>query len=147
MGTRIQAEHLEEQDYRGDRFKDFKAIDNNGVEVSLKGNNDLLCFSKLDMLKDIHKEYYVAGSDVCETNTFNGTAISQREYKMQAIVYEMNKIGVQNDCTGSAYRQGTGARVGATTPGGAPWMLSRPCGATATVNSRRKRTSLRAASR
>ena len=95
MGTRIQAENLEEADYRGDRFKDFSEKDANGIPVSLKGNNDLLIFSKPDMIKDIHKEYFAAGSDICETNTFNGTTISQGEYKMQAVVHEMNKVGAQ----------------------------------------------------
>ncbi|CAE7027101.1 mtr [Symbiodinium natans] len=95
MGTRIQAESLEEADYRGDRFKDFSEKDANGIPVSLKGNNDLLIFSKPDMVKDIHKEYFMAGSDICETNTFNGTTISQGEYKMQAVVHEMNKVGAE----------------------------------------------------
>ena len=95
MGTRIQAERLEEPDYRGDRFKDFNEKDANGVPVSLKGNNDLLIFTKPDMVKDIHKEYFAAGSDICETNTFNGTSVSQGEYKMQAIVHEMNKVGAE----------------------------------------------------
>eukprot|EP00421_Protoceratium_reticulatum_P027546 CAMPEP_0168480066 /NCGR_PEP_ID=MMETSP0228-20121227/63798_1 /TAXON_ID=133427 /ORGANISM="Protoceratium reticulatum, Strain CCCM 535 (=CCMP 1889)" /LENGTH=496 /DNA_ID=CAMNT_0008496379 /DNA_START=61 /DNA_END=1547 /DNA_ORIENTATION=- len=95
MGTRIQAERLEEDDYRGERFKDFNSIDANGVPVSLKGNNDLLIFSKPDLMVDIHKEYFMGGSDICETNTFNGTAISQGEYKMQEIVHEMNKVGAQ----------------------------------------------------
>ena len=95
MGTRIQAEKLEEPDYRGDRFKDFNEKDANGVPVSLKGNNDLLIFTKPDMVKDIHKEYFAAGSDICETNTFNGTTVSQGEYKMQAIVHEMNKKGAE----------------------------------------------------
>ena len=95
MGTRIQAERLEEPDYRGDRFKDFNEKDANGVPVSLKGNNDLLIFTKPDMVKDIHAEYFKAGSDICETNTFNGTTVSQGEYKMQAIVHELNKKGAE----------------------------------------------------
>ncbi|CAJ1415026.1 unnamed protein product [Effrenium voratum] len=95
MGTRIQAEKLEEADYRGDRFKDFAEKDANGIPVSLKGNNDLLIFSKPDMIKDIHKEYFMAGSDICETNTFNGTTVSQGEYKMQAVVHELNKKGAE----------------------------------------------------
>jgi len=95
MGTRIQAERLEEEDYRGEQFKDFAEIDVNGVPVSLKGNNDLLVLSKPTMIKDIHKEYFAAGSDICETNTFNGTTISQGEYKMQAVVYEVNKRGAE----------------------------------------------------
>jgi len=95
MGTRIQAEKLEEADYRGDRFKDFKEIDANGVPVSLKGNNDLLVFSKPELVQAIHAEYFEAGSDICETNTFNGTGISQSEYKMQDAVYEINKRGAE----------------------------------------------------
>ncbi|CAK0906682.1 unnamed protein product, partial [Prorocentrum cordatum] len=95
MGTRIQAENLQEEDYRGERFKDWSAIDANGVPVSLKGNNDLLILSKPDMIKDIHAEYFRSGSDICETNTFNGTAISQGEYKMQEVVYEVNKVGAE----------------------------------------------------
>jgi 5-methyltetrahydrofolate--homocysteine methyltransferase len=95
MGTRIQAENLQEEDYRGERFKDWSAIDANGVPVSLKGNNDLLVISKADMIKDIHAEYFRGGSDICETNTFNGTGISQGEYKMQEVVYEVNKVGAE----------------------------------------------------
>merc|ERR1719443_1354666 len=95
MGTRIQAEKLEEADYRGDRFKDFHKIDANGVPVALKGNNDLLAFSKPDLVTAIHKEYFDAGSDICETNTFNGTSISQGEYQMQEVVYELNKVAAQ----------------------------------------------------
>ena len=95
MGTRIQAEKLEEPDFHGERFKDFNEIDANGVPVSLKGNNDSLIFSKPDMIRDIHKEYFAAGSDICETNTFNGTTISQGEYKMQPVGYELNKKGAE----------------------------------------------------
>jgi len=95
MGTRIQAESLEEEDFRGERFKDFHKIDGNGVPVSLKGNNDLLAFSKPDFVVAVHEEYYRAGSDICETNTFNGTAISQGEYQMQECVYELNKVSAE----------------------------------------------------
>ena len=65
------------------------------MPVSLKGNNDLLIFSKPDMIRDIHKEYFAAGSDICETNTFNGTTISQGEYKMQPVGYELHKKGAE----------------------------------------------------
>ena len=83
MGTRIQDVRLEEGDFRCERFKDFAAIDDNGVPIALKGNNDLLCFSKPQLIIDIHKEYYMAGSKICETITFNGTFISQGEYNTQ----------------------------------------------------------------
>ncbi len=55
----------------------------------------MLIFSKPDMIRDIHKEYFAAGSDICETNTFNGTTISQGEYKMQPVGYELNKKGAE----------------------------------------------------
>ena len=61
-------------------------------EVSLKGNSDLLCFSKPDLMQHIHKEYFLGGSDICENNTFNGTTISQGDYKCQDVGYEMNKV-------------------------------------------------------
>merc|ERR1719230_1630422 len=95
MGTRIQAEKLEEEHYRGDRFTSFHKIDANGVPVCLKGNNDLLQLTMPDLVTKIHEEYFEGGSDICETNTFNGTAISQSEYKMQDIVYELNKVAAE----------------------------------------------------
>jgi len=95
MGTRIQAENLEEADYRGERYKDFKEMDTvNNVPISLKGNNDLLAFSKPELVVKIHKEYFEGGSDICETNTFNGTTISQGEYKITD-TYELNKVSAQ----------------------------------------------------
>merc|ERR1711957_1154080 len=76
--------------------KDFAERDTvNDVPISLKGNNDLLAFSKPDLVVQIHKEYFEGGSDICETNTFNGTAISQGEYKMQPFVYELNKLSTE----------------------------------------------------
>jgi len=95
MGTMIQQYELTEADYRGERFKDFREIDANGVPVSLKGNNDLLILSKPELIMNIHKEYFAAGADIIETNTFNGTSISQGEYKMQSVVYEVNKKGAE----------------------------------------------------
>ena len=58
MGTRIQAEKLEEEDYRGELFKDFDKVDAKGLKICLKGNNDLLCLTKPQLMCDIHMEYF-----------------------------------------------------------------------------------------
>ena len=72
MGTMIQRHKLEEDDYRGDFFKD--------AEKPLKGNNDLLSITRPEIIKDIHRQYYEAGADIAETNTFSGTTIAQADY-------------------------------------------------------------------
>ncbi len=82
MGTMIQRRGLSEEDFRGERFKDHPN--------DLKGNNDLLSITQPDVIKEIHREYFAAGADIVETNTFNGTAISQADYKTEEFVYEMN---------------------------------------------------------
>merc|ERR1719460_3541062 len=84
MGTRIQAEKLTEEQYRGDRFKTHK------LEKSLKGNNDLLNLTAPELITDIHAEYLDAGSDMIETNTFNCTKPSMEDYDCCDIVYELN---------------------------------------------------------
>lgn len=73
---------LDEEDFRGDRFKDHKS--------DLQGDNDLLCLTRPELIEDIHKQYYEAGADFCETNTFNATRISQLDYNMCDIVHELN---------------------------------------------------------
>jgi 5-methyltetrahydrofolate--homocysteine methyltransferase len=82
MGTMIQRYRLEENDYRGQRFADWKH--------DLKGNNDLLSLTRPDIIKDIHKEYLDAGADIIETNTFNAQRISLADYKMEDLAYELN---------------------------------------------------------
>lgn len=82
MGTMIQRYKLEEEDYRGKRFK------NHGSD--LKGNNDLLSLTRPDLIKDIHEAYLDAGSDIIETNTFNATSISQADYNTESAVYDIN---------------------------------------------------------
>lgn len=82
MGTMIQRASLEEADFRGARFLKHSK--------NLRGNNDLLVLTKPDLIKDIHREYLEAGSDILSTNTFNATSISQKEYELQDIVHEMN---------------------------------------------------------
>jgi 5-methyltetrahydrofolate--homocysteine methyltransferase len=82
MGTMIQRYKLEEEDYRGERFKDSKIL--------LKGDNDLLNLTQPDIILTIHREYLEAGADIIETNTFNGTRISQSDYGLESAVYEIN---------------------------------------------------------
>ena len=71
MGTMIQRYNLREEDYRGKRFKDHHS--------DLKGNNDLLSITRPDIIDSIHRAYLEAGADIIETNTFNGTRISQSD--------------------------------------------------------------------
>jgi 5-methyltetrahydrofolate--homocysteine methyltransferase len=85
MGTMIQSYQLEEDDYRGERFKDHPC--------DLKGNNDLLSITRPDIIKSIHKAYFDAGADIVETNTFNSTSIAMADYQMEDLVYELNKDG------------------------------------------------------
>ncbi|MDO8550033.1 MAG: methionine synthase, partial [Ignavibacteria bacterium] len=82
MGTMIQQHQLSEEEFRGERFKDYP--------YDLKGNNDLLSITKPEVIKEIHKAYLSVGSDIIETNTFNSTAISQADYKLEELAYELN---------------------------------------------------------
>ncbi|NGP77420.1 methionine synthase [Balneolaceae bacterium YR4-1] len=88
MGTMIQSYKLTEEDYRGDRFKNY--------ETDLQGNNDLLSITQPEIIKKIHSQFLEAGSDIIETNTFNGTSISQADYQMQDLAYELNKKSAEN---------------------------------------------------
>jgi methionine synthase I (cobalamin-dependent) len=88
MGKRLESEKLEEADYRGDRFKSFKDAD-------LKGNIDMLNLTKSNLITDIHKEYLQAGADIIRTNSLGSTSFGQATYKMQKIVYELNKGAAQ----------------------------------------------------
>jgi 5-methyltetrahydrofolate--homocysteine methyltransferase len=83
MGTMIQQYKLQEADYRGERFADWKGQD-------LKGNNDLLVLTKPDIIREIHGKYIAAGADIIETNTFNATTISQADYGLEHLVSELN---------------------------------------------------------
>ena len=85
MGTMIQRHGLQEADYRGERFADHPH--------DLKGNNDLLVLTRPDIIGGIHREYLEAGADILETCTFNSTAVSQADYKLEPIVYELNVQG------------------------------------------------------
>ena len=82
MGTMIQRHKLEEEDYRGERFKDW--------HTDVKGNNDLLSITQPNIIQGIHELYLEAGADIIETNTFSSTTIAQADYDMQALAYELN---------------------------------------------------------
>ncbi|MCH7827760.1 MAG: homocysteine S-methyltransferase family protein, partial [Bacteroidetes bacterium] len=82
MGTMIQRQGLEEKDFRGERFKNHS--------YDLKGNNDILSITQPEIIKNIHREYFNAGADIVETNTFNGTSISQADYHTEDYVYDIN---------------------------------------------------------
>ncbi len=82
MGTMIQRYNLTEEDFRGERFKDH--------HKPLKGNNDLLALSRPEILREIHTEYFKAGADIAETNTFSSTSIAQADYDLEDAVYDLN---------------------------------------------------------
>ncbi len=87
MGTMIQRLKPDEATYRGARFASF------GKDV--KGNNDLLCLTQPDVIRDIHTAYLEAGADIIETNTFSSTSIAQADYGMQDLAYELNVMGAK----------------------------------------------------
>ena len=82
MGTMLQQYKFSEEDFRGDRFKDYTS--------PLKGNNDLLSITQPEAVKEVHRKYFYAGADIVETNTFSGTTIAMADYKMENLVYELN---------------------------------------------------------
>jgi len=87
MGTMIQRYSLTEEDFRGERFKDHPH--------PLKGNNDLLCITRPDIIESIHLQFLEAGANIIETCTFSSSRISQADYKMEHIVRELNIAGVK----------------------------------------------------
>jgi 5-methyltetrahydrofolate--homocysteine methyltransferase len=87
MGTMIQRHGLQEADYRGSRFADHPH--------DLKGNNDLLVLTQPAIIGGIHRGYLEAGADILETCTFNSTAVSQADYKLEPLVYELNFEGAR----------------------------------------------------
>ena len=87
MGTMIQKYKLQEEDYRGERFKDWKS--------PLKGNNDLLVLSNPKVIEEIHYKYLEAGADIIETNTFSCTRISMSDYHMEELVPELNLVAAK----------------------------------------------------
>ena len=86
MGTMIQQYNLTEEDFRGERFSQ--------IPGQMKGNNDLLCLTRPDVIQDIHRKYLAAGADIIETNTFSSTRVSMADYHVQDYVREMNLAAV-----------------------------------------------------
>jgi 5-methyltetrahydrofolate--homocysteine methyltransferase len=82
MGTMLQRYKFEEENFRGERFKDFPH--------PLKGNNDLLSITQPEAVKSVHRAYFEAGADIVETNTFSGTTIGMADYYLEDLVYELN---------------------------------------------------------
>lgn len=82
MGTMLQQYNFTEEDFRGERFKDYPS--------PLKGNNDLLSLTQPKAIADVHAKYFEAGADIVETNTFSGTTIAMADYDMEDLVYELN---------------------------------------------------------
>ena len=82
MGTMVQRHKLTEEDYRGDRFSEY--------HMDIKGNNELLSLTQPQIIAEIYQQYYEAGADIVETNTFSANSISQADYDMTELAYEMN---------------------------------------------------------
>ena len=82
MGTMLQEYKFTEEDFRGERFKDYP--------TPLQGNNDLLSITQPEAVKEVHRKYFAAGADIVETNTFSGTTIAMADYQMEELVYELN---------------------------------------------------------
>lgn len=82
MGTMLQRYNFSEEDFRGERFKEFPH--------PLKGNNDLLSLTQPQAIRDVHRQYFEAGADIVETNTFSGTTIGMADYHLEDLVYELN---------------------------------------------------------
>jgi 5-methyltetrahydrofolate--homocysteine methyltransferase len=87
MGTMIQRYKLTEDDFRGKRFSSH--------DKELRGNNELLCLTRPDVIQAIHEEYLAAGADIIETNTFSATSIAQADYGLQSLAYELNVAAAQ----------------------------------------------------
>jgi 5-methyltetrahydrofolate--homocysteine methyltransferase len=102
MGSMIQTQELTEADFRGERFRDHPH--------DLKGNNDLLALTRPDVIGRIHADYFAAGADIVETNTFSSTAIAQADYRLESVVTELNTAAVA--CARRAAQQAEAATPG-----------------------------------
>src|SRR6476646_11559403 len=87
MGTMIQRHQLTESDFRGERFASHAH--------DLRGDNDLLVLTRPDVIRSIHDDYLAGGADIIETNTFNSTAVSQADYALESLAYELNVEGAK----------------------------------------------------
>nr|MBP7623144.1 methionine synthase [Xanthomonadales bacterium] len=101
MGTMLQRAQLDEAGFRGERFVVGAGCGpgcphhapHEHAEKDLKGNNDLLSLTQPRLIRDVHRQYLDAGADLIETNTFNSTSVSQADYALERIVYELNREG------------------------------------------------------
>ncbi|CAM4397004.1 homocysteine S-methyltransferase family protein [Zobellia roscoffensis] len=82
MGTMLQRYKFTEEDFRGERFKDWKS--------PVQGNNDLLSLTQPEAIAEVHRKYFAAGADIVETNTFSSTTIAMADYDMEELVYDLN---------------------------------------------------------
>ena len=121
MGTMIQLRKLDEASYRGERFKDWTS--------DLKGNNDLLSLTQPQIIEDIHRQYFEAGADIIETNTFNSQSLSLADYGLQALVSEINLAA-------AACARRAADAVMASNPGRICWVAGAlgPTGKTASLS-------------
>jgi len=87
MGTMLQGYKFSEEDFRAERFKDWHR--------QLQGNNDLLNLTQPDAVRDVHLEYFRAGADIAETNTFASTSIAQADYGMEDLAFELAESGAK----------------------------------------------------
>ena len=87
LGTMVQSYNLSEDDFRGNMFADFKG--------QLKGNNDVLCLTKPEIIMDIHRRYLAAGADIIETNTFSSQRVSQADYGLEDYSYDISLAGAK----------------------------------------------------
>ena len=87
IGTMMQRRRLQEADFRGERFRDHVR--------PLQGNNDVLCLARPDVVEEVHRAYLEAGADIITTNTFTATPVSQADYGLEGLAYEMNRAGAE----------------------------------------------------
>ncbi len=87
MGTMLQKQNLSESDYRGEKFKNW--------EIDLKGNNELLSITNQEAIEQVHRAYLESGADIIEANTFSANSISQKDYRLESYVREMNRESVR----------------------------------------------------
>lgn len=95
LSSVLQSKKLSEADYRGERFKNFKDSDESGAPILLQGNDELLVFSKPDLIVEAHKEFLSAGADIIKTNTYRASPIAQRSFKLHRLAYDINKAAAQ----------------------------------------------------
>ena len=88
MGTMIQTYDFQEEDFKGDQFKNH--------DIDLRGNNDLLSITRPEIIQEIHLKYLRAGADIISTNTFSSTQIAQKDYNLTTIIPQLNTMSVKN---------------------------------------------------